>query len=385
MAGNRGRLGAVARRLIGVSLALALVAAFAPGAGADTKAELDAAKARLTQIGREVDAQHAVLARLQAEANALAEKVSVEQGRLNEIVQELIRTREALAQARERYEELRARLDERAREAYMGGLGSNLEFLLGATSLADLSDRMEYVDALSQTDSDLANEVQNRRNELAAQEAKEESLKVQQAEVVNGLREEQAALNASFDEQRAILADIEAKRAEAEELVKKLGRQYKRELAAMFGGKIGDGPIQICPVAQPHAYGDGFGAPRYGGGYHLHAGVDIFAPYGTPIYAPFDGNAVNSSNGLGGLAVTVYGEFGYVYNAHLSRAGNLGQVSVGEVIGYVGDSGDAQGTSPHDHFEWHPNSIPSGWPASSYGYSVIGDAVNPYPLLTQVC
>ena len=59
--------------------------------------------------------------------------------------------------------------------------------------------------------------------------------------------------------------------------------------------------------------------------------------------APFSGTASNSTNSLGGLSVTVTGADGYVYNAHLSAFGALGSVSTGTVVGYVGNSGDAQG------------------------------------------
>jgi murein DD-endopeptidase MepM/ murein hydrolase activator NlpD len=83
--------------------------------------------------------------------------------------------------------------------------------------------------------------------------------------------------------------------------------------------------------------------------------------------------------------VYVYGAAGYVYNAHLDSYGATGHVTAGTVIGYVGDTGDAQGGATHDHFEWHPKVIPSNWPQSAYGYSVIGDAVNPYPLLVAAC
>ena len=65
------------------------------------------------------------------------------------------------------------------------------------------------------------------------------------------------------------------------------------------------------------------------------------------------------------------------------QPGFTGQVSAGQVVGYVGATGDT--STPHDHFEWHPNVIPSDWPVSPYGYSVIGSAVNPFPLLAQVC
>ena len=110
--------------------------------------------------------------------------------------------------------------------------------------------------------------------------------------------------------------------------------------------------------SSPSTFGDGFGAPRYAGGFHLHAGVDVLADYYTPIHAPFDGVAKKSYNTLGGNSEYVYGAQGYVYNAHLSRYSDnsTGPVKAGEIIGFVGDTGDAIGT-PHDHFEWHPNTI----------------------------
>jgi murein DD-endopeptidase MepM/ murein hydrolase activator NlpD len=125
---------------------------------------------------------------------------------------------------------------------------------------------------------------------------------------------------------------------------------------------------------------DDFGAPRPG---HIHAGVDIQAGTGTPIVAPFPGNAVSTYDPGGGNGVFVYGSQGYVYNAHLSRYGTLGHVGTGTVIGYVGSTGDA--TGPHDHFEWHPNVIPANPYVSPYGYSVVGTAIDAYPYLNSVC
>jgi murein DD-endopeptidase MepM/ murein hydrolase activator NlpD len=131
-------------------------------------------------------------------------------------------------------------------------------------------------------------------------------------------------------------------------------------------------PFAVCPVDGPHAIADGFGIwvhhPKKEGGDHVHQGNDIMAPLGTPIVAPFDGNAVTATNKIGGMAVKVFGEFGYVYNAHLSRFGQLGAVEKGDVVGYVGATGNAGG--PHDHFEWHPDN---------------GPAVDPYSFLLQVC
>jgi murein DD-endopeptidase MepM/ murein hydrolase activator NlpD len=131
-----------------------------------------------------------------------------------------------------------------------------------------------------------------------------------------------------------------------------------------------DGPLHVCPVLGEGFYSDDFGAPRFAGGYHPHAGNDMFATVGTPVVAPFDGTAVATPNFLGGLAVKVYGRDGYVYNAHLVGYGKLGPVRTGDVVGYVGNTGDALGGPPHNHFEWHPND---------------GPAVNPFPYLEEVC
>jgi murein DD-endopeptidase MepM/ murein hydrolase activator NlpD len=121
------------------------------------------------------------------------------------------------------------------------------------------------------------------------------------------------------------------------------------------------------------------------GGYHPHAGVDIMAPSGTPIRAAISGVARDASNSSGGTAVIVQGSAGWVYNAHMSGIAKLGSVSAGEIIGYVGMTGASGAGVNHNHFEFHPSTVPSSWPASPYGYSIISDAVNPYPLLLSVC
>lgn len=125
-----------------------------------------------------------------------------------------------------------------------------------------------------------------------------------------------------------------------------------------------------CPVDQPLEFVDDFGVMSVRDGLHVHQGIDMHAPYGTPIRAPFDGTADIATNGPGGLAVRVLGSKGFVYNAHLSALGKLGPVRAGEIIGYVGNSGDARFTQPHDHFEWHPGG---------------GGAVDPYPDLVSSC
>ena len=388
MALNSTRARSLRRRALGATAVLMLLTVLAPivaDAAPTTKQELDAAEAEVERLFDEIAAQQDVLARLGQEAAVIAERWEVAEGRWEQITEELRTTRQNLNQARAEYQSLRAELAQRAREAYITGPGNELEFLLGATSLADLSARVEYVNALSQTDADLATQVQNVKNDLAAREREQEKLQSQAAKALAKVETEQVALDAKLAEQQTVLDDLNAKKARAADLAADLKKQYQRELAALLGVKASNGLFKYCPVDQPRAVYDGFGAPRYSGGYHPHAGNDIIAPQGTIIRATFDGRAETGSNSLGGYAVYVYGDVGYTYNAHLMQPGLTGPVSAGDVIGYVGATGDT--STPHDHFEWHPYSTPGpgDWPASPYGYSVIGTAVNPFPLLQQVC
>ena len=147
-------------------------------------------------------------------------------------------------------------------------------------------------------------------------------------------------------------------------------RQLKSQVRSLSAWLDVWGVFRTCPVAGTHLVNDDFGiiVRMPGVPVHVHQGDDITAGTGTPIVAPFEGTAVTSPSVLGGLAVKVFGVAGYVYNAHLSSYAHLGHVNAGDVIGYVGATGDASG--PHDHFEWHPGN---------------GPAVDPNALLSVVC
>jgi murein DD-endopeptidase MepM/ murein hydrolase activator NlpD len=374
-----------------------------PAADAHTQEELEDARARLAEINEDVEAQLDAIASLKSESNAIAAKVSAEEARLEEAEAALIATRRRVQAAERRYERLQRQLSERVTELYMSGPGSSVDILLGASSIADLADRAEYAASIAQSDADLANEVENLRVGLLQEQQREEAAVAEHAEAFSSLQDQMAELQARFEREQALYQSVVDARDEAEAIVEDLRAQYQEELAAQVppppsptdsvqlsapqtggsGAVPGANPFEVCPVGDPHAVVDGFGADRYGGGYHLHAGNDIIAPQGTPIYATFDGVARDASNSLGGLSVIVQGSQGYTYNAHMVSISKLGSVSAGDVIGLVGATGDT--ATPHNHFEWHPNVIPSGWPESPYGYSVVGDAVNPYPLLAAVC
>ncbi|MGH2539219.1 MAG: M23 family metallopeptidase [Actinomycetota bacterium] len=176
---------------------------------------------------------------------------------------------------------------------------------------------------------------------------------------------------------RYVQRELRRQRWLAGERLERSGRTTRRRVSTLQtrAGSIDAwietwGIFRFCPIDGSHSIADNFGItvrlPNVP--VHRHTGNDITASSGTPIVAPFDGYASASSSVLGGLEVRVQGAAGYVYNAHLSAYGTLGEVEAGTVIGFVGETGDA--TAPHDHFEWHPFD---------------GVAVDPEPLLSVSC
>ena len=350
------------------------------------------AEQRLNAIQSDINAK-------QVELAAAVARVDQAEGDLEQVIVQIADTKARLDAAQARYDQIRQRLNDRAVQAFMSGAGSDLEVVLGASSLDDLSDRLEYVDAVAQSDADLAQQVANVQAALEVEQQNLEQLRVQQREkvvAVRSLRDEILTSLAYIQSQRDIAARLVSTTIAQYHHLRGARADYLQQLAQQTSDSPPHSPVslpagfvnplQVCPVDNPRLFGDGFGAPRYAGGFHLHAGDDILSNYGTPIRAPFDGVAKRSYNTLGGNSEYVYGASGYVYNAHLDHYSDHsdGPVQAGDIIGYVGDTGDAIGT-PHDHFEWHPDSVPSNWPTSYYGYAVIGSAVNPYPVLVDVC
>lgn len=106
----------------------------------------------------------------------------------------------------------------------------------------------------------------------------------------------------------------------------------------------------------PGAVGDGFGAPRDGGA-RRHEGVDLLSGMGTPVHAAAAGRVVAAEwhSGYGNVVYIDHGNGLQTRYAHLSKFGTRVGVNVsqGDVVGYVGSTGNSSG--PHLHFEVRVN------------------------------
>ena len=134
----------------------------------------------------------------------------------------------------------------------------------------------------------------------------------------------------------------------------------------------------VFPVFGAAAFGNTFGAFRGDVAGKWHHGEDLVAPFGTPILAVASGTLFSVGwNDVGGWRLWLRDDGGNeFYYAHLSAYSPLAiagkRVKAGDVVGFVGDSGDAEGGPPHLHFEIHPVEL------FTYGYD---GAVAPYPFL----
>jgi peptidoglycan LD-endopeptidase LytH len=329
------------RAALAALLALALLAVAVPADAAQT--ELERAQARANRAARDYSQAQTKQAELQAQIANLTARQSANAKQLA-----------ALSGA----------VKERAVQQYIRGTDGNIKL-----------------------DADLA--ASTRANALARfvslgnDDALDEYRRV--AEDAGVLREQlQSAKDEATALSKQLKSKVDAAFAELKKLEKLEAQRKASEAAKRAAAARGttstrrSGPSFIagngswmCPVQGPHSFSNDFGAPR-GGGTRSHQGNDILAPRGTPVVANVAGSVRRHDNSLGGISYYLNGVDGNeYYGAHLdSYAGRTGQVAMGTVIGYVGNTGDARGGATHLHFEIHPGG---------------GRAVNPYPTLRQYC
>ena len=367
-------------RALPFAAALALACLLPLAAAAAAAPSIAGKRSEIAELGRQV-------AELDVQAGAAAAAHNVALDRLDAARRTLVITRGELRTARHDLGRSRDVLAKRLVDLYVAGRPTFIQVLLTSGSVGEAYEAGEVLDQAARGDAGVLEAVRDRRERLARLEARQVAAEAAREREEAAAQEREAELSTLLSRRQELLARA---RADLKRLIKE-ERERRARLAALeaarratlnslpsasAGSVVGALPrgSYVFPVAGPARFSDDWLAPRGGG--RSHEGIDIFAAAGTPIVAVADGSLHNVGyNGLGGWRLWLRDGNGTTYYfAHMTSyapaAREGASVSRGTVIGYVGTSGDAQGGSPHLHFEIHPGGggpvpphpIVTGWP-----------------------
>ncbi|HEU5113146.1 MAG TPA: peptidoglycan DD-metalloendopeptidase family protein [Acidimicrobiia bacterium] len=343
---------------------------------------------------------------IMAEAQALGDEVQDAWAHQFALEREITDLTASIELARVKIVETEKKLEEVAVEMYMGSSTAASMQVLFSASDESYGAGVEYLRNVTGNDADVINQLRSFRVELDRQTGRLEEASAEQEVLTAELEAKAGDLQGQLVEAQAVYDGLvaqqaaeEAARRAAEEAARRAAEEAARNATTTTGPGSPDTtsgesneptattpPEETpdatppppsssggaCPVAGAVSFSDSWGDARSGG--RSHQGVDMIAARNTPIVAIYSGRIQRLTDGnLSGLAIWLSSDGGdSFFYAHLeSFAVSEGQsVSEGEVIGYNGSSGNAPEFLPHLHFEYHPGG---------------GGAVNPYPLVRDLC
>lgn len=362
------------RRLATTSITiLALVLTAVPASAEVTQEELRAARAVVNEVANDLDDEMRELEDALLLKNQYEERISAIQDEISRRDREI-----ALAAFAAK---------DRARAMYVSAGVDSARAAVSPESINRHGTRNAYLDAVVDLDLDIVNELEYLQVDratlqseidtlLADQEALTLELEAKTEEILAQLDDANAEYQALYDQWRVEEAERQRLAAEAR------ARANRAAAAAAASAAVSSGtPFTVvngrtCPVAGASSFTDTWGEPRSGGRAHL--GVDMVAPTGTPLVAIENGYIWSPNwHYQGGLGLYVRGDSGVLYyyahlNAYAPGLSDGQRVGVGELIGYVGNTGNS--TIPHLHLSMSLVGSVSG---STYS--------NPYPLMVALC
>jgi murein DD-endopeptidase MepM/ murein hydrolase activator NlpD len=345
----------------------------------------EATRAEQVRVAAELDVLRADAEAIRSALAGLDEAIAYQLARI-EAAQRALDDATAEAAAAEaeaeatgaRIDELRTRLTDTVLDAYTGGLGRDTAEFLASADAGEAERRRELLDVVQGRYQDDLEELrglkERQRRALARAGAAVAAAEAEKA-VLDGAREE---LDAQWAVQASLAAGLQSRlgnvQAEADRL-----EAAEAELTAVINRHLA---TQAAATGRPSAVGSivaaaasGFLVPADGpitspfgyrthpilGSTRLHAGTDIGAPYGSPVWASKSGQVIFSGwNGGYGYCVIIAhtGGFSTLYGHLADLAVGVGdRVEQGETIGWVGSTGWS--TGPHLHFEIWVAGVPT--------------------------
>jgi murein DD-endopeptidase MepM/ murein hydrolase activator NlpD len=263
---------------------------------------------------------------------------------------------------------------------YKNGTSSVLEILASSKNYGDFLSKIKMLAKVVKSDSDFSTTHSDSRNKriktasLAVKKAEENYDKALAATIDDKIALEQSLLKGTI---RTASLDREILKIKFKIRAKTTVRYAMASSSSFKNSRVyvsrgGMRSSFVFPVAGPHKFIDSFGFPRSGGRHHK--GNDIMSATGTPLLACVSGTIERTcpyDRSLGGITIYLRCDNGDIfYYAHLSAIEDGIEpgvrVNAGDLIGFVGSTGNASSTAPHLHFEFHPGG---------------GGAVDPFAIL----
>jgi len=348
-----------------------------------TRERIDAARAEAKTLDGQIETLDARLtsiddkiAALGSEIVVLQEKLSITEEKLAVVREQLRLKKLELAEAERELELQEAAFEQRIVLTYKTREIDYLDIVLESSSFDDLVTRLHFVRSLVGSDNDLVGELEATRarvelekREIADKEQEVSDLAHELQQQNDELLALQATQQAQRDEAQAARADkrgalaaVEANLEELEEQERDLLAQSQALSGVIAGGSSsGGGTGQlIWPCSGTVVSDFGWRIHPILGIELFHTGIDIAAPYGTPIKATADGKVTMAAwyGGYGNCTIIDHGDGLSTLSAHQSSMRVIAgqRVTQGQVIGYVGSTGLS--TGPHLHFETRVNGEP---------------------------
>ncbi len=339
----------------------------------ETKKDLDAKRQKAKQLlGKEKNAAKE-LKRVDEEIAATEKYVRKLTRTEQNLDRRLTVTTEEVAKARQALGLQRNLLAWRMREIYKYGRTRWLEFLLSSQSFAQLLSRFKYLALVAQSDKTLMENFDSEKKNLETSEAK---LKRQLAEITDLRQEkenEKGKLVSLRKTKQKTVAQIQNERESYEQAAKELEQAAARTARILeeLERRRKEELARKIPMPEWMAYSEfeknrgilswpvpGSVAGKFGNSTHprfgtttFNPGIDISAPYGSDIRAVAKGRVDYASwlAGMGNCIILNHGGGYYTLYAHAAEVlvGVGQEVSPGQVIARVGDSGSVKGTCLH--------------------------------------
>lgn len=356
------------------------------------QAEQEENEQKLDELRNNEEEQQAYLETLQSQVKTMQDQIDTLNAQVDLLNDEIKEKEEAIADKQAQIDEDMEQLKTRLKALYMAGDASTLAILLQAENIEDLARKSEVIKSITRHDTELIDSLNQELKDIADEKAQIEADKKQVTDNKNDLEEQRQELADLEEEAQATLEEIQGQRSDAEQKASELEAEMSEADAAIdqwyadyyasqnssSGSSSGSGSSSSSSSSSSSGGNQSYSGsmtwpvPGYSGCIYQgfgsgHKGYDISGGgiYGAPIVAASSGTVIFAGYGT---AANSHNRYGYCVDidhgsgiatryAHCSAltVSTGDYVTEGQVIGYVGNTGESYGA--HLHFEVRVNGV----------------------------